>query len=162
MSKQGFIPIEAPVRMIALEVDGRPVKVREGQTILDACKTAAVETPTLCFATNLTPVNACRVCVVELEGARVLVPACARKAEAGDMDAALMLARRLLETGKAEESVESFNSALGYNPDFDKARYNLGRAYMKLGNRDMAQVQYEILRNSRSDWADRLFVLLNP
>ncbi len=83
MSTQGFIPIEAPVRMIALEVDGRPVKVREGQTILDACKTAAVETPTLCFATNLTPVNACRVCVVELEGARVLVPACARKAEAG-------------------------------------------------------------------------------
>ena len=83
MSKQGFIPIEAPVRMIALEVDGRPVKVREGQTILDACKAAAVETPTLCFATNLTPVNACRVCVVELEGARVLAPACARKAEAG-------------------------------------------------------------------------------
>ena len=72
MSTQGFVPIEAPVRMIALEVDGRPVKVREGQTILDACTTAAVETPTLCFATNLTPVNACRVCVVELEGARVL------------------------------------------------------------------------------------------
>ncbi|MBP9947886.1 MAG: 4Fe-4S binding protein, partial [Vicinamibacteria bacterium] len=35
------------------------------------------------FATNLTPVNACRVCVVEVEGARVLAPACARKAEAG-------------------------------------------------------------------------------
>ena len=83
MSTQGYLPLEAPVRMIALEVDGREVKVREGQTILDACKTAAIETPTLCFATNLTPVNACRVCVVELEGARVLVPACARKAEAG-------------------------------------------------------------------------------
>jgi predicted molibdopterin-dependent oxidoreductase YjgC len=83
MSSQGFIPIEAPVRMVALEIDGRPVKVREGQTILDACRSAAIETPTLCFATNLTPVNACRVCVVELEGARVLVPACARKAEPG-------------------------------------------------------------------------------
>ena len=83
MSSQGFIPIEAPVRMVALEIDGHPVKVREGQTILDACRSAAIETPTLCFATNLTPVNACRVCVVELEGARVLVPACARKAEPG-------------------------------------------------------------------------------
>ena len=83
MSSPGFIPIEAPVRMVALEIDGRPVKVREGQTILDACRSAAIETPTLCFATNLTPVNACRVCVVELEGARVLVPACARKAEPG-------------------------------------------------------------------------------
>ena len=83
MSTQGYVPVETPVRMIALEIDGRPVKVREGSTILDACKSAAIETPTLCFAPNLTPVNACRVCVVELEGARVLVPACARKAEAG-------------------------------------------------------------------------------
>ena len=66
------------------------------------------------------------------------------------------------EAGKTEESVEAFNNALGSNPDFDKARYNLGRAYVKLGNHDMAQVQYEILRNSKSDWADRLYVILNP
>jgi predicted molibdopterin-dependent oxidoreductase YjgC len=83
MSTQGYVPIETPVRMLAIEIDGKTVKVREGSTILDACKTAAIETPTLCFATNLTPVNACRVCVVEVEGARVLAPACARKAEAG-------------------------------------------------------------------------------
>ncbi len=42
-----------------------------------------MSTPTLCFADNLTPVNVCRVCVVEVEGARVLVPACSRKAEPG-------------------------------------------------------------------------------
>jgi len=72
------------------------------------------------------------------------------------------LGESLFEGGKADESVEAFNTALGYNPDFEKARYNLGRAYIKLGNRDLAQVQYEILRNARSDWSDRLFVLLNP
>jgi len=72
------------------------------------------------------------------------------------------LGESYLELGKAEDSLEAFNNAVGYNPDFDKARYNLGRAYVKLGNRDMAQVQYEILRNSKSDWADRLYVLLNP
>ena len=72
------------------------------------------------------------------------------------------LAECYLEIGKNEESIETLNSPLGYNPDFEKARYNLGRAYIKLGNNDMAQVQYEILKNSRSDWADRLFVLLNP
>ena len=83
MSTQGYIPMDPPVRMIALDVDGHSVKVREDATILEACRGAQVETPTLCFATNLTPVNACRVCVVELEGSRVLVPACARKAEAG-------------------------------------------------------------------------------
>lgn len=66
------------------------------------------------------------------------------------------------EAGKVDESVEAFNNALSYNPDLEKARYNLGRAYLKLGNREMAQVQYEILRNSRSEWADRLLVLINP
>lgn len=72
------------------------------------------------------------------------------------------LGESYLETGRAEDGVEAFNAALGYNPDFDKARYNLGRAYLKLGNREMAQVQYEILRNARSDWADRLYVLIHP
>ncbi len=72
------------------------------------------------------------------------------------------LGESYLETGKIDESIEALNNALGYNPDFEKARYNLGRAYLKQGNKDLAQVQYEILRNSRSDWADRLLVLLNP
>jgi len=72
------------------------------------------------------------------------------------------LGESYLEDGKAQESVDAFNNAVSLNPDFDKARYNLGRAYLKLGNRDMAQAQLEILRNSRSDYADRLYVLLNP
>ena len=69
--------------MIELTVDGTPVRVAEGATILDACQRAGVATPTLCFLETLHPVNACRVCVVELEGSRVLVPACARAAETG-------------------------------------------------------------------------------
>jgi len=69
--------------MIELVIDGIPVRVPEGATVLDACQSAGIETPTLCFLQSLTPVNACRVCVVELEGSRALVPACARRAEAG-------------------------------------------------------------------------------
>jgi predicted molibdopterin-dependent oxidoreductase YjgC len=69
--------------MIEILVDGKAASVPEGSTILDACETVGIETPTLCFLETLTPVNACRVCVVELEGSRVLVPACARKVEAG-------------------------------------------------------------------------------
>lgn len=72
------------------------------------------------------------------------------------------LGESLIEINKNEEAIEALNNALGYNPDFEKARYNIGRAYLKIGNRDMAQVQYEILRNSRSDWADRLYVLIDP
>ena len=66
------------------------------------------------------------------------------------------------ELGKIEESIAALNNAVGYNPDFDKARYNLGRAYLKNGDRDSAQIQYEFLKSSQSDWADRLYVLLNP
>ena len=54
-----------------------------GSTILDACRQQGIDTPTLCYAENLTPVNVCRVCVVEVTGSRVLVPACSRKVEAG-------------------------------------------------------------------------------
>ena len=70
-------------RTVELEVDGEHVRVPEGATILDACKSRSLDIPTLCFGETLTPVNACRVCVVELEGSRVLVPSCARKAENG-------------------------------------------------------------------------------
>ena len=57
----------------------------EGWTILEACRAQGIETPTLCYLETLTPVNVCRVCVVEVEGSRVLVPACSRKVEPGMM-----------------------------------------------------------------------------
>jgi len=69
--------------MVELKIDGRSVSVPEGSTILDAAQKLAIDTPTLCFLDSLTPVNVCRVCVVELEGSRALVPACSRKAEPG-------------------------------------------------------------------------------
>jgi len=70
-------------RTVELEIDGEKVRVPEGSTILDACRERGDEIPTLCYGETLTPVNACRVCVVEVEGSRVLVPSCARKAEDG-------------------------------------------------------------------------------
>lgn len=70
-------------RTIDVTIDGQSVTVPEGATILQACEKARIDTPTLCYAETLTPVNACRVCVVEVEGSRALVPACSRRAEAG-------------------------------------------------------------------------------
>jgi predicted molibdopterin-dependent oxidoreductase YjgC len=77
------VSVSAPRRVVELTVDGAPVRVTEGSTILDACKRAGIETPTLCYGDTLQPVNVCRVCVVELEGARTLVPSCSRKVEDG-------------------------------------------------------------------------------
>jgi len=72
-----------PQASVALRVDGAAVEVPAGATILDACRAAGRDIPTLCFLETLHPVNACRVCVVELEGSRVLVPACSRAAAPG-------------------------------------------------------------------------------
>lgn len=68
---------------VSIEVDGRTVVVPKGATLLQACRQAKIDTPTLCYLENLTPVNVCRVCVVELEGSRTLVPACSRTCESG-------------------------------------------------------------------------------
>ena len=71
-----------PKRMVKLSIDGHEMQVPEGTTILEACRQLEIDTPTLCQLETLTPVNVCRVCVVEVEGSRVLVPACSRKVEA--------------------------------------------------------------------------------
>ena len=68
-------------RMVSLTIDDQPVEVPEGSTIMQACAQLGIDTPTLCYGETLQPANACRVCVVELEGARVLAPACARPVE---------------------------------------------------------------------------------
>jgi predicted molibdopterin-dependent oxidoreductase YjgC len=68
---------------ISLEIDGVATTALPGATILDVCRAVGVDTPTLCYLETLTPVNVCRVCVVELEGARTLVPACSRVVEEG-------------------------------------------------------------------------------
>jgi len=77
------VPADVVRPEVELTIDGKRVAVPEGATILEATRKLGIDTPTLCFLETLTPVNACRVCVVEVEGSRTLVPACSRKAEAG-------------------------------------------------------------------------------
>ena len=99
-----LIPIGPPVRAIrpaiALTIDGRAVSVPEGSTILSACASIGLTIPTLCFLETLKPVNVCRLCVVEVEGARVLVPSCSRAVETGMVvhtrSPRVMLARKLV------------------------------------------------------------------
>jgi predicted molibdopterin-dependent oxidoreductase YjgC len=73
----------ATARSIELTIDGQSVRVPEETTLLEACRRQQIATPTHCYLENLTPVNVCRVCVVEVEGSRALVSACARQAESG-------------------------------------------------------------------------------
>ncbi|MFD4568400.1 2Fe-2S iron-sulfur cluster-binding protein [Streptomyces sp. NPDC058467] len=77
------LPLAPPRRLVAFTLDGAEVRVCEGATILDACRDAGKDVPTLCHGDTLTPRSTCRVCVVEVEGSRTLVPACSRTVEAG-------------------------------------------------------------------------------
>lgn len=70
--------------MISLIVNGQPVSVPEGATVLLAVRAAGVELPTLCYHEGLSPYGACRLCMVTLaEPRQTLVAACAYPVQAG-------------------------------------------------------------------------------
>jgi predicted molibdopterin-dependent oxidoreductase YjgC len=116
--------IAAPKRMVELTVDGETVRVLDGSTILDACRMLGNEQPTLCYGDTLTPVNVCRVCVVEVEGARTLVPSCSRKAEEGmvvhtDTERVRLSRRLVLELLGSSVDLSTAPAALEYIDEYD-------------------------------------------
>jgi predicted molibdopterin-dependent oxidoreductase YjgC len=125
------VPPPAPVRAaVELTIDGVPVSVPAGSTILDAARAQGIDTPTLCYLENLTPVNVCRVCVVEVTGSRVLVPACSRKVEAGmevqtDTERVRHSRKMVLEFLGSSVDLSTAPSALEYIERYeaDPARY---------------------------------------
>ncbi len=78
-----ILPERAERPKVEITIDGAAVAVEQGRTILEAGRSIGIDTPTLCYLETLEPVNVCRICVVELEGSRTLVPACSRKVEPG-------------------------------------------------------------------------------
>ena len=138
------VPVAPPRRLLDVEIDGRAVRVPEGSTILDACRAQGVDTPTMCFADTLTPVNACRVCVVEVEGARTLVPACSRPVEAGmqvrtETDRVRRSRKLVMEflassvdTGLASEDWHRWQREYEADPE----RFGAGAPEMDAGERD--------------------------
>jgi iron-only hydrogenase group A len=69
--------------MIQFEADGKMIEAEDGETILAALRRKGVHVPTLCHMEGLTPTGACRLCIVEVEGAPGLVPSCSFPATAG-------------------------------------------------------------------------------
>lgn len=64
------------VKMVNLTIDNIPVTVPEGTTVLEAARNAGIKIPTLCFLKGVNEIGACRICVVEVEGARSLMASC--------------------------------------------------------------------------------------
>ena len=63
-------------KMVNLKIDNIPVTVPAGTTVLEAARAAGVRIPTLCFLKDVNEIGACRICVVEVKGARSLVASC--------------------------------------------------------------------------------------
>ncbi len=63
-------------RKVNVTLNGKEVKGRSGMTILELARENNVEIPTLCYSDELSPIGACRVCVVEVAGAKNLVGSC--------------------------------------------------------------------------------------
>ena len=61
---------------IKIEVNGKSIEAKKGEMLLTALRRAGITVPTLCHMENLLPSGACRVCVVDVEGQRNLVPSC--------------------------------------------------------------------------------------
>ena len=64
-------------------IDNQKVKVNSNQTILEAARSIGIKIPTLCFLKDVNEPASCRVCVVEVEGARNLVTSCNTKVRPG-------------------------------------------------------------------------------
>ena len=110
---------------VGLSIDGAAVTVPAGSTILEATRSVGIDTPTLCYLENLAPVNVCRVCVVEVAGSRVLVPACSRTVEPGmevqtDSERVRDARRMVLELLGSSVDLSLAGPAV---PDGDLARY---------------------------------------
>jgi formate dehydrogenase major subunit len=77
------MPEATVTQTLSVTIDGIQVEAPPGTTVYEAAQTAGIDIPVLCHAPNLQPVAVCRVCVVEVEGTRVLQAACIRQVEDG-------------------------------------------------------------------------------
>jgi formate dehydrogenase major subunit len=68
----------APLPPVRFTLDGRAIDARAGETILQAAERHGVRIPRLCYMPGMRADGNCRVCVVEIEGERVLAPSCCR------------------------------------------------------------------------------------
>ncbi|MBS1859173.1 MAG: bidirectional hydrogenase complex protein HoxU [Acidobacteria bacterium] len=68
---------------LSIRIDGEYVPAEAGQTILEVARAAGKYIPTLCWLENITPVGACRLCIVEVAGVGRLLPACTTPVQDG-------------------------------------------------------------------------------
>jgi formate dehydrogenase major subunit len=99
--------------MVNLTIDGRPIRVPPGTTVLEAAQWLGIRIPTMCHVPGIEPATSCFICAVQIEGRRTLSPACGMPVAEGmvvltaseDVRAARKMALELLLSDHAGECV---------------------------------------------------------
>lgn len=124
--------------MLTVYLNDIKIDVDEDITILEAAEKAGIDIPTICFHDRLTPQGLCRQCVVEVEGARVLLPSCITKVREGmkvktNSDRVVRARRTILEmlAGSTDlsESPELSRQIKEYGADTDRFKDSKERSY---------------------------------
>ncbi|MGH3367641.1 MAG: 2Fe-2S iron-sulfur cluster-binding protein [Nocardioidaceae bacterium] len=141
------VALGMPTRLVQMSVDGETIAVPEGSTLLDACQSVGKDIPTLCYGDTLTPKNACRVCMVEVEGARTLAPACSRRVEPDmvvrtDTDRARHSRKLVLELLGSSVDLSTTPEVPGWLEEYDARpeRFGVPEAQAGEGERDKRPV----------------------
>ena len=145
----------APRRMVELEVDGQPVACSRARRSSTPAGSSGSTRPTLCYGETLEPANVCRVCVVEVEGARVLVPACSRKAEAGmkvqtDSERVRHSRKLVLELLASSVDLSTTPAAPGYLERYGAEPERFGPPAPPSAERDRARAGHHAVPDGRT------------
>lgn len=116
---------------IKLSIDGRPVEVEPGTTILKAAGQAGVRIPTLCYHPDLKPYGACRLCIVKVEGLRGMPPSCVTTVSEGmkvttEDDEILAARRTVLKLLLADHTFDCLRCRANLNCELQKLTEELG------------------------------------
>ena len=109
---------------INLTIDGAQITVPRGATLLDAAQQAGVEVPVICYHEATSPNGLCRICVVDVDGGRVLQPACVAECQADTQvetrnERVLRSRRTILEMLNASVNLEQAPEIQGMMTDYD-------------------------------------------
>ncbi len=117
--------------MINLTIDNQSLAVEEGTTILEAAKKIGVKIPTLCYLKDINVIGACRICMVEVQGARTFVAACVAPVAEGMVvrtnTPAVIKARKLvLELILSDHPMECLTCVRNQNCELQKLAEEFG------------------------------------
>ncbi|MBC7341955.1 MAG: iron hydrogenase small subunit [Clostridia bacterium] len=138
--------------LVTLTIDNRQVEVEEGTTILQAAKKCGIEIPTLCYLEEINEIGACRMCVVEVEGAKALQASCVAPVAPGmkvkTNSPAVRASRKLtLELLLSNHPEECLTCLRNQNCELQKLAESLGVRRVRFGG---ARTEYAIDDSSAS------------